>query len=139
MCHVLYLAASCHLPEVPVTHPVTFSVTALYGPAEAIVRHLPPGWQVRSAGSASGCGCDFHGAGSWPSRQALATYLAALDPQVPIRLYDCWHGDEHLPPESELVSDLTALSNSDDVLAERRMVLIAPRRASSDSTTTIAA
>ena len=127
MCHALFIAAPVSLPTVPPTNPPVFHVELLRKDYSAVRHHFPAGWEIRYAGSTSGCGCDFHGAGSEESRRALSAYLAVLDPSVPLQLYDCWEGDLDESSESTCTATLEELSASHDVLAERRLVTISFR------------
>jgi hypothetical protein len=121
--HCRQLSAAAGRPDLA----ASFSVEELAQRSLGVCGHFPADWCVRYAGSTSGCGCDFRGAESVPSRTALRDYLATLPATAQIRVYACWEGDETEAIDDHLSAALDAIIADEPIIGERSLITFIPR------------
>ena len=126
MCLAVFIAADHALPLVAQTSPPSFSIEELAERSLAISDHFPGGWCVRYAGSTTGCGCDFRGTDSAPSRAALRDYLATLPRSAQVRIHVCWDGDESEPLVEQVSATADDLAASDEAFGEGVLITLVP-------------
>lgn len=127
MCLAVFIASDHPLPLVAQTSPPSFSVEELAERSLAITDRFPDGWCVRYAGSTTGCGCDFRGTDSAPSRSALRDYLSSLPPSAQVRIHVCWEGDESAPLEEQVSATADDLATNDDAFGEGFLITLVSR------------
>lgn len=134
MCLAVYLASEVPLPLVPWKDMApAFHVSDRVPDRSALTRHLTMP-HLRSAGSYTGCGCEFLLDGVDPGTHAydltrgdyrqLARYLQQYATGRVVPIYACWGGDEGAAPEHLRRVGVAEIEREGFTFAERELLLV---------------